>query len=84
MSLQRKGKIMQEFNEVLVHFGKNVQKIRLKRKLSLEEVSVKTGIKISYLKKIEKGEAKRVSTNHLFLFIGVFNAKPSLFFEGMQ
>ena len=72
---------MQEFNEALIHFGKNVQKIRLKRKLSLEEVSVKTGIKISYLKKIEKGEAKRVSTKHLFLFVEIFKAKPSSFFD---
>ena len=83
MSLQMKGDIMREINKTLIQFGKNVQKIRLKRNLSLEEVSHKTGIKINYLKKIEKGEAKRVSTKHLFLFVEIFEAKPSSFFEGM-
>ena len=73
---------MKEDN-ILIKFGKNVQNIRLKRNLTLEEVSDKTGIKISYLKKIEKGEAKRVSTKHLFLFVEVFEVGPSRFFEGM-
>lgn len=73
---------MKEDN-ILIKFGKNVQNIRLKRNLTLEEVSDKTGIKISYLKKIEKGEAKRVSTKHLFLFMEAFEVGPSSFFEGM-
>ena len=83
MSLRMKGNIMREINKALIQFGKNVQKIRIKRNLSLEEVSHKTGIKINYLKKIEKGEAKRVSTKHLFLFVEAFKANLSLFFEGM-
>ncbi|MBQ4646016.1 MAG: helix-turn-helix transcriptional regulator [Candidatus Gastranaerophilales bacterium] len=73
---------MKEDN-ILIKFGKNVQKIRLKRNLTFEEVSILTGIKISYLKKIEKGEAKRVSTKHLFLFVEVFEVGSSRFFEGM-
>ena len=73
---------MSEVNSLAI-FGKNVQKIRLKRRLTLEEVSKKTGIKIGYLEKIEKGVAKRVSTKHLFLFAEIFEAKPSSFFEGM-
>ena len=73
---------MQKEN-ILIQFGKNVQKIRLKKNLTLEEVSLKTGINIGYLKKIEKGKAKRVSTKHLFLFAEAFQAKPSSFFKNI-
>ena len=62
--------------DIFIQFGKNVQRIRLKRNLTLEEVSLKTGIKVNYLKRIEKGEAKRVSTKHLLLFIEAFQVRP--------
>jgi len=62
--------------DIFIQFGKNVQRIRLKRNLTLEEVSLKTGIKVNYLKRIEKGEAKGVSTKHLLLFMEAFQARP--------
>ena len=70
-------------SNLLIQFGKNVQEIRLKRNMSIEEVSFKTGINVRYLKKIEKGEAKKVSTKHLYLFIEVFKVRPELLFKDM-
>ena len=44
---------------------------------SLEEFFLRAGIRKQYLIKIEKGEAKRVSTKHLFIFAEVFNVGPA-------
>ena len=54
-----------EFLELLAAIGKNIQELRKKSNMSVEEVSKITGIRVSYLEKIEKGEAYRLNTNHL-------------------
>ena len=43
--------------KVLIKLGKHINKIREKKSISLSEISEKTGIRKSYLQKIEEGSA---------------------------
>ena len=66
--------------EVFELFAKNFKKIRALRKISLEELSLKTGFSVNYLKKIENAKAKRLSTRHLDKFSTVFSIEAYKFF----
>lgn len=66
-----------EIYETLEILGKNIQKIRTKKKITIKELSKKTEINEKYLKKIEQGTAIRISTKHLFKIATVLKAKPS-------
>ena len=44
-------------SELLRKIGKNIKKIRVKKGMTIKELSIKTGIKESYLIKIELGHA---------------------------
>ena len=46
-------KLKQEF----ILLGKHIRKLREERNLTLKEVSLKTGIRVQYLQKIENGLA---------------------------
>ncbi|MBD5401629.1 helix-turn-helix transcriptional regulator [bacterium] len=62
--------------EILKKFGKNIQKIRTNKKISIKELSQMTEIREQYLKKIEKGTAIRVLTKHLFKIASALQVKP--------
>lgn len=49
----------------LIIFGCNIKKFREINNISLEDFSVKSGIKISYLKRIEQGQATGITIDHL-------------------
>ena len=46
-----------KFIEMCIKAGKHIQKLREERNVSLKELSIKTKIRIQYLKKIEEGKA---------------------------
>lgn len=54
-----------EFEQRLVLLGNRVKELRQQKKLSRQELSVKSGINSKYLKIIEDGQAKGITTNHL-------------------
>lgn len=73
----------QEHIEAFKIIGQNIKENRKKKGITLEEVSQKTGIRIAYLKKIENGEAFRVSTKHLFLIAEALNIMPHILVKGL-
>ena len=56
----------QEILEKFRIFGKNVRKYRLQKKMTISELSEKTGITEKHLNRIENGTAKRLNVSHIF------------------
>ncbi len=73
----------QEHIEAFKIIGQNIKENREKKGITLEEVSQKTSIRLPYLKKIENGEAFRVSTKHLFLIAEALNIMPHILVKGL-
>lgn len=69
--------------QVLKILGQNIKENIEKKGITLEEVSQKTSIRLPYLKKIENGEAFRVSTKHLFLIAEALNIMPHILVKGL-
>ena len=69
--------------EFLKKFGENIRKFREERNMTIEELSTITGIRAQYLKRIESGNAKRLNTEHLFIFSEAFNLKPHEIVNGL-
>ena len=68
---------MDDFNkEKFINFGKKIKSLREERNMSIEELSLLTGIRKPYLKKIEAGIAYRLTCTHVFIFAEAFNIKP--------
>jgi transcriptional regulator with XRE-family HTH domain len=44
------------YNDVLVKFGKNLKKIRIKKGLSQERLALKAGLDRTYVGSVERGE----------------------------
>lgn len=62
--------------------GKHVQNLREERKISIEEMSYKTGIRKEYLRKIEKGTAYGVLLNkHLIKLAAALEVNLSKLFQ---
>ena len=57
-------------------FGNNVRKYREEKELTLKELSFLSKINIKYLIKIEKGEAKRITTRHIFTLAIALKIQP--------
>lgn len=62
--------------EFFKKFGENIHAFREERNMTLEDLSIITSIRAQYLKRIESGTAKRLNTNHIFIFAEAFNLKP--------
>lgn len=73
----------QEHIEAFKIIGQNIKENIEKKGITLEEVSQKTSIRLPYLKKIENGEAFRVSTKHLFLIAEALNIMPHILVKGL-
>ena len=71
-------------DEVLKILGKNVQKQREKINMTIKELSEKTKIKIQYLEKIEKGNAKKLSYYKIYLIAQKLNTKLHVLCEGIS
>lgn len=56
----------EEILEKFKIFGRNIQKYRNKKGLTIKELSLRTGITERQLKRIELGIAKRVNVSHIF------------------
>ena len=56
----------------MIEFGKKLQKRRLEKKITLEELSKKTRINITYLKAIEKEDFKSLSETYMRLFMKTY------------
>ena len=72
-----------EFNEVLKIFGTNVYKKRTKIGMTRKELSIKTGIRKEYLKKIEEGSAKGILCSHIFRIAQALKIEPYEICEGI-
>ena len=71
-------KINEELKQDFILLGKHVKKLREERRLTLKDVSVKTGIRVQYLDKIEKGIAYGVLIDkHLLKIAIVLKVKMS-------
>ena len=62
--------------ELFRNFGKNIREFREEKNMTIEELSLITGIRVSYLKRIEKGLVRRIKTSHIFIFAEAFHLKP--------
>lgn len=62
--------------EILKKFGENIREFREDRNMTLKELSIITGIRMQYLKRIELGTAKKLNASHVFIFAEAFNIKP--------
>ena len=62
--------------EILKKFGENIHEFREDRNMTLKELSIITGIRVQYSKRIELGTAKKLNTSHVFIFAEAFNIKP--------
>lgn len=69
--------------DVLIKFGQNIRKNREKRKMTINDLSNKTGISVHYLKKIEIGKACRINSKYIFIFAEAFNIEPCELVKGM-
>lgn len=69
--------------KILKFFGQNVKKNRKKKGVTIEELSLKTGIRKQYLEKIERGEAFGVRTSHLFIIADALDVPPHILTEGL-
>ena len=59
--------INEKIKQDLILLGLNIKKLREARNLTLKDVSLKTGIRVQYLKKIENGTAYGVKIEkHLY------------------
>ncbi len=61
--------------------GDNIRFIRQKRKLSQETLAVKSGISLSYLKYVEKGDEYAISIVKLEKIAKALNVSASLLLE---
>lgn len=57
-------------------FGENIREFREERNMTIKKLSIITGIRTEYLKRIELGNAKRLKASHIFIFADAFNLKP--------
>ncbi len=65
-----------------IKLGKHIQNLREARKISLKEMSRKTGIRKDYLQKIEKGIAYGITLNtHLIKIANALNVSLVTLFE---
>lgn len=69
--------------KLLKNIGENIQNCREAKGLTLKEVSEKTGIRKQYLKRIEKGEAPRITTT-IYLIAVALKVYPHELFNGLQ
>lgn len=72
-----------EIIQALKILGQNIKDNREKRGMTLEEVSQKTDIRLSYLKKIENGKAVGVSTMHVFMIAEALDVMPHILVKGL-
>ena len=71
-------KIDEELKQDFILLGKHVKNLREEKRLTLKDVSVKTGIRVQYLDKIEKGIAYGVLIDkHLLKIAIVLQVKMS-------
>lgn len=73
----------QEYIKVFKTVGENIKNVREEKGMTLEEISVKTGIREKYLKKIEKGEAFGFTATQLMKIACALKVKPHVLVEGL-
>ena len=64
-------------------FGNNVKKYRESKRLSIKELSDKTGITVRHLTRIEQGIARRVNVSHIFILAEGLKIPPHKLCEGI-
>lgn len=64
---------IEKFHDLLKLIGKNITIVRKIKKISITELSIQTGIRVEYLKKIEQGNAYRLNITKFFRIAKVLN-----------
>ena len=72
-----------EFLEKFKIFGENVRKNREKANMTTKELSEKTGISEDYIKKIEIGSLKDMSSSKVFILANALAIPPYMLCEGI-
>ena len=75
--------MLTEEEEFLKKFGENIRKFREERNMTTDELSIITGIREQYFKRIEADKAKRLNIEHLFIFSEAFKLKPHEIVNGL-
>lgn len=57
-------------------YGKNIQKLRFEKQITLEELSIAVHISFQQLHQIENGNRTKIHRNILLLFCGYFHTSP--------
>jgi len=70
-------------DDLLKIFGNNLHNERLKKNISIKELSKITKIRESYLKKIELGEAKKISSKYIIVLSDALDIKPKELCKGI-
>ena len=86
MSFHRKyiGDIKVQSNqEALIKFGKNLRKIREEKRMTIAELSIKSGIRKEYINNIEQGKARGLKISHIWELSSVLNIKPHVLCKGI-
>ena len=79
-----KGEIMEDkYYKQFKIFGENVRKVRLEKGITLKELSEKTKISEKYLNRIEEGNARRLSTYHLYIISQGLRVLPHVLCENI-
>ncbi len=75
-------KITEEYKQDLILLGQHIKKLREEKSFTLEELALKTGIKLQYLQKIEEGTAYGLSmTNHLLKIVQALKINWGILFR---
>src|SRR5258708_6353698 len=68
----------------LVAFGERLKKTRLKRNLTLQQVSTQTGVSIPTLSRIERGDAAEIESKTLIVLARWMQVSLELFSDGAK
>lgn len=66
---------MNKFSQTLILLGKRIKELRLEQNMSIKDLSIKSKISTTYLRKIESGKAVGINTSNLYRLYKCFKLK---------
>ena len=63
--------------------GKRIKEKRIAKQISVKDIAKLTGINISYLYKIERGQAYGIALSKIFVIANVLDIPPHILVEGL-
>jgi transcriptional regulator with XRE-family HTH domain len=68
---------------IRIKFGKSLQKLRLKRKLSQKQLAKLVGVHVQYMSRIERGK-QNISLENIGRIARALKIKPAILFRGIH